>query len=55
MEKQVNPERSGKKCYASPRLVSHGDVDKITEQGGHSVTDVPQGTPVDGDITNVAT
>ena len=55
MEKQVSPGRSGKKRYASPRLVSHGDVDKITQQGGHSFTDVPQGTPVNGDISNVAT
>lgn len=35
-----------KRRYAKPELIVHGDLEKITRQGGHSNTDVPQGTPV---------
>ena len=47
-------DRSGKKPYNRPQLVDHGDIDEVTQKTGHSVTDVPIGTPVDGDIGNVA-
>jgi hypothetical protein len=40
-----------KKTYAAPRLTVHGDVRKITLQHGHSVTDVPKGTPCCNDIS----
>ena len=43
-----------KKVYSSPLLVIHGDLRKITRKGGRDFTDVPEGTPVDDDITNVA-
>ena len=47
-------QKSDKKCYNRPRMDRHGYVDEVTRKGGMDVTDVPQGTPVDGDITNVA-
>lgn len=37
-----------KKPYTAPKLTIHGDVEKITQQGGVIQTDVPQGTPVTG-------
>jgi hypothetical protein len=44
-----------KKTYSAPKLSVHGDVEKITLQGGVSQTDVPQGTPVGPTgITSVA-
>ena len=54
MEQNARSTTSRRKVYARPRLINHGDVNEITRQGGHSRTDVPQGTPTDGDITNVA-
>ena len=41
-----------KKTYATPRLIVHGDVRRITLQNGVSVVDVPQGTPVPGNIAS---
>ena len=43
-----------KKRYIIPRLVSHGDVGEKTLRGGADNTDVPIGTPVDGNIGNAA-
>ena len=43
-----------KKRYTKPLLLSHGDVDSVTQRGGESFVDMPIGTPVDGDIANVA-
>ncbi len=48
------PIQEGKKRYTSPRLVSRGDIDDLTRRGGSSVTDVPIGTTLNDDITNVA-
>lgn len=53
-EESLNLERSNKKPYVSPRLVDQGNIDDLTRRGGSSVTDVPIGTPVDDDISNVA-
>jgi hypothetical protein len=36
----------GRKKYASPKLTIHGDVAKITLQGGFNHIDVPIGTPI---------
>lgn len=47
-------DRSSKKKYNAPELTSHGDIDEVTQKGGETTTDVPIGTPVDGDISNVA-
>ena len=38
--------KSRKRRYTEPELIVHGDLEKITRQGGSSNTDVPQGTPV---------
>ena len=46
--------QSSKKKYSVPELTCHGDIDEVTQKGGSTVTDVPEGTPVDGDIGNVA-
>ena len=35
-----------KKRYKTPELIVHGDLRKITRQGGGSHTDVPEGTVV---------
>jgi hypothetical protein len=35
---------SSKKAYFAPELTVHGNVETITEKGGGSKTDVPQGT-----------
>jgi len=44
-----------KKPYIAPQLTIHGDVEKITQKGGSSRTDVPAGTPVGPDgISSVA-
>lgn len=44
-----------KKFYTTPQLTVHGDVEKITQQGGSKQTDVPVGTPVGPDgISSVA-
>ncbi|MEL6441765.1 MAG: lasso peptide [Cyanobacteria bacterium J06621_8] len=44
-----------KKAYNAPKLTVHGDVEVLTQQGGVSSTDVPNGTPVGPDgITSVA-
>ena len=44
-----------KKRYTTPKLIVHGDVESITQQGGHSATDVPFGTPVvNGNVASVA-
>ena len=50
MEMKHNPNDSAKKQYASPELVSHGDVDEITQSAGFSFIDVPIGTPANGDV-----
>ena len=40
-----------KKEYEKPELKVHGDLRKITKQGGGSQIDVPIGTVVDNDVT----
>ena len=47
-------DQSSKKRYSAPELTCHGDIDEVTQKGGETTTDVPIGTPVDGDISNVA-
>ena len=47
-------DQSKKKRYSAPKLVLHGDVDELTKRGGSSMTDMPIGTPIDDDISNVA-
>jgi hypothetical protein len=42
-----------KQEYTSPKLVRNGTVDELTQQGGGSFVDVPQGTPVIGPISTV--
>ena len=42
-----------KKEYNSPELVRNGTVEELTQQGGGSFVDVPQGTPVVGTINSV--
>lgn len=42
-----------KKEYTSPELVKNGTVEDLTQQGGGSFVDVPQGTPVIGPISTV--
>ena len=54
MERASTGTRRAKRAYIAPRLTNHGDIDEVTQKGGSTTTDVPQGTPVDGDITNVA-
>ena len=45
---------SRKKRYTKPELIVHGDLEKITREGGFSTTDVPQGTPVvNNDISSI--
>ena len=39
--------QSSKKRYSAPKLTSHGDINEVTQQGGHSAVDVPIGTPND--------
>jgi hypothetical protein len=52
---RVNPiMSSGKKRYTTPRLVDHGDVAELTRHGGSTFVDAPIGTPVNGNIANVA-
>ena len=53
MEKEVRLMTPDKKGYIAPQLVRHGDVDEITKKGGADFVDMPIGTPVDGDISNV--
>ena len=36
-------ESKGKKAYSTPELVVHGDVEKLTQQGGGLVADQPIG------------
>jgi len=44
-----------KKHYITPKLIVHGDVESITQQGGYTATDVPFGTPVvNGNVASVA-
>ncbi len=45
-------ESKGKKAYSRPELIVHGDVEKLTQQGGGNVTDVPQGTPITNNDVN---
>lgn len=45
---------SEKKPYTAPQLTVYGKVEELTQQGGYETIDVPQGTPVNNDITNVA-
>ena len=35
-----------KKAYNAPKLTVHGDIEAMTQQGGGTVIDVPQGTSV---------
>ncbi|QJQ94019.1 MULTISPECIES: hypothetical protein [Halomonadaceae] len=43
-----------KMAFEQPRIERVGTVGEITLQGGAiQVTDVPQGTPVDGNLDNV--
>lgn len=37
---------SSKKVYIRPELIVHGNIATITQSGGASSTDVPQGTSV---------
>ena len=39
-----------KKVWETPKLTVHGSVEDLTQQGGGFFTDVPAGTPVNGDI-----
>ena len=41
-----------KKAYNAPKLTVHGDVEVLTQQGGVSSIDVPQGTNI-GDVGDV--
>lgn len=43
-----------KKPYTTPQLIVHGRVEELTQQGGASSVDMPIGTPVNGNISNVA-
>lgn len=44
-----------RKQYTTPKLTVHGNVERITQQGGSTATDVPFGTPVvDGNVASVA-
>ena len=54
MKQEANPIRSTKMSYSKPQLNRHGDVDEITKKSGFDFVDMPIGTPVDGDVTNVA-
>ena len=42
-----------KKGWKTPTLTVHGSVEDLTQQGGGLFTDVPNGTPINGDINNV--
>jgi len=42
-----------KKTYEEPKLEAHGSVEELTQSGGGNFTDVPSGTPVNGNINNV--
>ncbi|MBF2004241.1 MULTISPECIES: hypothetical protein [Chlorogloeopsis] len=35
-----------KKTYTKPEVTVYGDIETLTQQGGASSTDVPQGTSV---------
>jgi hypothetical protein len=41
-------EKKDRKKYVKPSLTVYGNVSKITEQHGHTYSDVPIGTPVTG-------
>lgn len=43
-----------KKNYSAPQLTQHGLFSSLTLQGGSQSVDAPIGTPVNNDITNVA-
>jgi hypothetical protein len=46
---------SEKKRYTTPQLSFYGKLEEITQQGGFSQTDMPQGTPIGPDgISSVA-
>jgi hypothetical protein len=42
-----------KKSYEAPKLEVHGTVTELTQSGGGNQTDVPVGTPVNGNVNNV--
>jgi len=48
-EKEVRSTKE-KKPYSTPQLITHGDVEVITQAGGTNFVDVPLGTPA-GDVT----
>lgn len=50
MDDQKTMEES-KKEYEKPELKVHGDLRKITKQGGGLTIDVPIGTNIDADVT----
>jgi hypothetical protein len=50
----MNAMDSEKKRYTTPQLSAYGKLEEITQQGGYTSTDVPAGTPVNGNIGNVA-
>ncbi len=52
MAQEPKRESSNKKRYTAPRLVSHGDVDELTQQGGNQTDDMPIGTADLVDITS---
>ena len=45
-----------KKAYNAPKLTVHGDIEVMTQQGGGTEIDVPQGTDVTviGDVIGKA-
>ena len=42
-----------KQTWKKPTITEYGSVEKITQQGGGNFTDVPSGTPINGNINNV--
>ncbi|MGB0094480.1 MAG: hypothetical protein WBP81_18360 [Solirubrobacteraceae bacterium] len=44
----------GTNVYAEPVIEDFGTLQELTASGGASFTDVPSGTPVNGNVGNVA-
>jgi hypothetical protein len=44
----------GATVYSEPVIEDYGTLHELTASGGASFTDVPSGTPVNGNIGNVA-
>ena len=45
--------KTEKKTYVAPELITNGTVEELTLAGGGNFTDVPVGTPVNGNVNNV--